>query len=1629
MSSDPSQDKKFDAKRYALRMWHLLVSSLKNIKSGNFKKWIAPGIALILSIILLWNLGGKVREEVWAYYTDGEDINISAEENKARYVLWEPPSPTILPQGENTKNIKKGPSGNFEAAFSSDGRKMAIVLEQENGADIFVSNWDGLAWSSPEPLSKINSKFNERGPSFSLSGNRLFFSSDRDGGLGGYDIYVTTFDGEKWGSPQSLGSTLNSSANETGPAPSMDESGLYFSSDREGKSDQDIFYAKLDNEDTKEALSFLQPIAVDDLNSRSDDIQAALTRRGSLVFMSSDRQSDSRYGVYMSRIIDGQIRDPERVDLYLKNDNVTDPAVRMDGFDLLFSTDYGASDSESSDYRLYRSTTREVFGYYDSSRWEEFKLALGKLKWWLIAALAALLALIYLLETWQDITSLLHKCIAASIAAHLLLLLLATAWFITQEFEPDPESELSEIEISLDALAQEELAMESAPEEAQISDPTEQITIEKTETSFDIPELQAQDLVENVVDTNTDFQDSMEIEVEASQTQIEENTETPKLEQSSLIAELSEPTLPEIDDFALEEDPNPNTNEPEETEQEVFEPSFETTEITKAEISEVSDSAVESESESEAVESGSLVAEATEAESQLTESGSSNNELSPTSELATGALPELAMLEPGAPQLEELEGEPGAQPADTSEDTFEPSGGVAKLETEQEASGATSDSAVESESESEAVESGSLVAEATEAESQLTESGSSNNELSPTSELATGALPELAMLEPGAPQLEELEGEPGAQPADTSEDTFEPSGGVAKLETEQEASGATSDSAVESESESEAVESGSLVAEATEAESQLTESGSSNNELSPTSELATGALPELAMLEPGAPQLEELEGEPGAQPADTSEDTFEPSGGVAKLETEQEASGATSDSAVESESESEAVESGSLVAEATEAESQLTESGSSNNELSPTSELATGALPELAMLEPGAPQLEELEGEPGAQPADTSEDTFEPSGGVAKLETEQEASGATSDSAVESESESEAVESGSLVAEATEAESQLTESGSSNNELSPTSELATGALPELAMLEPGAPQLEELEGEPGAQPADTSEDTFEPSGGVAKLETEQEASGATSDSAVESESESEAVESGSLVAEATEAESQLTESGSSNNELSPTSELATGALPELAMLEPGAPQLEELEGEPGAQPADTSEDTFEPSGGVAKLETEQEASGATSDSAVESESESEAVESGSLVAEATEAESQLTESGSSNNELSPTSELATGALPVYAISAPLLPDALEDNQTDLKKGGLTELIKKHRGKPSLEVIKQLGGSDATEKAIIAAIEWLSKVQEKDGRWDTRKFQAETDYDVGGTALALLCYYGWGARHDRPGKYQNNVKKALEWLLAQQREDGSLARRGMMYSHAIAAIALCEAYGITKDDKIKSSALAAIEYTINSQHQERGGWRYSPGQDSDTSVTGWQLMALHSARMAGLELPEKPFDLARRWLDFAGGGEHGGLYGYQSPSDISRAMVATGMFCRQLDMVAPSSPKMIESAELMKRYPIRDNNPDLYYIYYGTLALYQHQGPIWQQWNNNLKRILPDIQIKSGSLAGSWDLSRSNTKGGGRIASTTLAILSLEVYYRILPMYGFRGDEPPEAKIKLEDTRQ
>jgi hypothetical protein len=242
----------------------------------------------------------------------------------------------------------------------------------------------------------------------------------------------------------------------------------------------------------------------------------------------------------------------------------------------------------------------------------------------------------------------------------------------------------------------------------------------------------------------------------------------------------------------------------------------------------------------------------------------------------------------------------------------------------------------------------------------------------------------------------------------------------------------------------------------------------------------------------------------------------------------------------------------------------------------------------------------------------------------------------------------------------------------------------------------------------------------------------------------------------------------------------------------------------------------------------------------------------------------------------------------------------------------------------------------------------------------------------------------------------------------------------------MYCHGIAAIALCEAYGVSKDPKLKEPAEKAIKLILASQDPVKGGWRYNPTPgDSDTSVTGWQYMALHSARMAGIEVDESVFVNARRWFDHAGGGRHGGLYGYTGPEKNKHAMIATGMFCRQLDLVPPTDPRMPESAQALKMRPINVKSPDLYYLYYGTLSLYQHQGPIWIDWNERIKETLTTLQKKTGPLSGSWDKSSDHAASGGRVVSTALATLSLEVYYRLLPMYGFRNKDAAAPVLKVK----
>jgi hypothetical protein len=172
-------------------------------------------------------------------------------------------------------------------------------------------------------------------------------------------------------------------------------------------------------------------------------------------------------------------------------------------------------------------------------------------------------------------------------------------------------------------------------------------------------------------------------------------------------------------------------------------------------------------------------------------------------------------------------------------------------------------------------------------------------------------------------------------------------------------------------------------------------------------------------------------------------------------------------------------------------------------------------------------------------------------------------------------------------------------------------------------------------------------------------------------------------------------------------------------------------------------------------------------------------------------------------------------------------------------------------------------------------------------------------------------------------------------------------------------------------------------------------------------------------------MADIAVPDEAFTRTGKFLDKLSGGAQGGYYGYMVPEKNKPTMTATGMFLRQLDGASPTEPRMQESAGVLKSKMLQADTVDFYFDYYATLALYQHQGPIWQEWNKNLKEIYIALQKTTGPDKGSWDTKGGFVNTSGRVISTGLAILSLEVYYRLLPMHGYdRAEEATEAQSTI-----
>lgn len=356
-----------------------------------------------------------------------------------------------------------------------------------------------------------------------------------------------------------------------------------------------------------------------------------------------------------------------------------------------------------------------------------------------------------------------------------------------------------------------------------------------------------------------------------------------------------------------------------------------------------------------------------------------------------------------------------------------------------------------------------------------------------------------------------------------------------------------------------------------------------------------------------------------------------------------------------------------------------------------------------------------------------------------------------------------------------------------------------------------------------------------------------------------------------------------------------------------------------------------------------------------------------------------------------------------------------------------------------------DLAKSMGGSEESERAVEMGLDFLARHQSPDGSWRLHDFGqgrpeyadaglADMESNTAGTGLALLAFLGAGYTHS-DGKYAPVVEKGLAYLLRRQKPDGDLfvpppnaaEANTWLYSHGIASIALCEALGMTRDDQLlKGPAQRAINFIAAAQNPELGGWRYLPRIGSDTSVSGWQLMALKSAERIGLDVPPQCYPLVTKWLDFAQGlNGDPTRYSYMPQSEfdhqrvVSRVMTAEALLMRQYLGWNRDHPNLTGGADyLLTQLPALGSpespQRDSYYWYYATQVMFHMKGDHWRQWNERLRPLLVDAQETQGPLAGSWnprgDVPDPWGGAGGRIYVTAMHLLMLEVYYRYLPLY-------------------
>jgi len=348
-----------------------------------------------------------------------------------------------------------------------------------------------------------------------------------------------------------------------------------------------------------------------------------------------------------------------------------------------------------------------------------------------------------------------------------------------------------------------------------------------------------------------------------------------------------------------------------------------------------------------------------------------------------------------------------------------------------------------------------------------------------------------------------------------------------------------------------------------------------------------------------------------------------------------------------------------------------------------------------------------------------------------------------------------------------------------------------------------------------------------------------------------------------------------------------------------------------------------------------------------------------------------------------------------------------------------------------------------GGSASSERAVEAALVWLAKHQYRDGGWSTSFIDGncpcQGQCSHGGmnqldmnrhaaTGLALLSFLGAGYTHQE-GKYKDEVYRGLMYLIDHIKNDpadlidrrvpgqfSSPLSKHQMYEQGIATLAICEAYQMTHDPILKNTCQRAVDFISDAQSYD-GSWGYYPKQSGDLSIVGWQMMSLKSAHSSELEVRNNRIIKIEDFLNTQQS-EGGAKYGYRGARPTP-SMTAIGLLMRLYRGHPKTDPRMFRGAAY-----IAENGPsrtDFYLNYYATQLLFQLNENHWPKWNTVLREHLIQSQSQLGHEAGSWyfdddDRPPSNAIGG-RLYCTALAAMTLEVYYRYMPIYLDVQEQP------------